>query len=87
MAEDGFAPAQSDAPPKELELRFWWLVLLAKLGILVLGAGLVTVAVTEYRLAGLALTLIGVGIGLRWAYLLRKSQRAIESGNLGADRA
>lgn len=73
--------------PRELELRFWWLVLLAKLIVLVLASGLILAVFTEYRLAGAAITLIGIAIAVRWAYLFRKSRQALETDDLGADRA
>lgn len=73
--------------PRELELRFWWLVLLAKLVVLVLASGLIIVVFTEHQLAGAAITLIGFGIAIRWAYVFRKSREAIETGDLGADSA
>ncbi len=86
MARERFGSDGADAP-RDLELRFWWLVLLAKLVVLVVAAGLIIAVLTEYRLAGMALTIIGIGIAVRWAYLFRRSRRAIETGELGVDRA
>lgn len=84
MNEDAPDSMRGDAPPA-VTVRFWWLVVLAKLAILTVGFGVIAVTFTRFRIAGIALVVIGLGIGVRWAVLFRRSRRALAAGGIGGD--
>lgn len=69
----------TDGPRRELVVQFWTLVLLAKLAVIAIGGGILFLAFTEYLIAGGLLVLIGIAVGLRWAYLYRQAQHTIDT--------
>lgn len=60
------------APRPELVVRFWTLVLLAKLAVLLLGIGVLVAAFTGYTAAGVGLVGVALLVGVRWAMLFRR---------------
>lgn len=83
MSEDGFQEARSSTPPRELEVRFWTLVMLAKVVILVLGLGVILLLVTPYRTAGAAISLIGVAVAVRWWFMYRRTTETVGTSESG----
>lgn len=74
MGSNRFQSSESN-PPKELAVRFWSLVLLAKLAVLVIGAGVILLGFTAYRTIGAGMLLVGIVIAVRWAHLFRRARR------------
>lgn len=64
-------PADTEAPA-DLVTGFWTLILLVKVGVLVLGAGVVAIVLTDHEVAGVALIALGGLVVARWVMTYRR---------------
>lgn len=78
MSDGPSVGTSATSPAPELVIRFWTLVVIAKLAVLVTGAGILVFAATSYRAAGLGIIGVGVLIAIRWVHLYMRAKQVGE---------